>query len=81
MNGQSSKNKYAPIQEFCDKRMVNPTTKEAFIVYVKASYSSSYAVKDGDTLTMMIGNMTQEKVEDMWIRFVMDFREILPTSS
>ena len=66
------------IDEFCKTRNINDKIKEAFITYVKVSYSSSFAVRSGDTLSKMIANMTMEKVEDMWGLFVIDFKQTLP---
>lgn len=66
------------IEEFCKTRKLDYKTQEAFTTYMKASYSSSLAVRHGDTLDKIINNLTMEKVEDMWIKFVYDWKDILP---
>ena len=66
-----------PIQEFCEERKIDKKIEEAFTTYVKVSYSTSLVVKPGDTLSKMIGNMTKEKVQEQWGRFVMDFKDSL----
>ena len=66
-----------PIQEFCKERKVNKIIEEAFTTYVKVSYSTSLMVKQGDTLSSMIKNMTRENVNDFWGRFVLDFKDSL----
>ena len=66
------------LDEFCKVRKIDDKIKEAFTTYVKVSYSSSYAIKPGDTLSKMINSMTMEKVEAMWHQFVLDFKQILP---
>lgn len=67
------------LKEFCKERMINPKIEEAFTAYVKASYSTSFAVKPGETLSKIINNMTREKVDEMWLQFVNDFKSILVT--
>lgn len=66
------------IEEFCTLRKLDEKTKEAFTMYVKASYSSSLAVRPGDTLDKIIANLTMEKVENMWLKFVYDWKDTLP---
>lgn len=68
------------IEEFCKTRQLDIKTQEAFTMYVKASYSSSLAVRPGDTLNKIVANLTMEKVEDMWIKFVYDWKDTLPNS-
>lgn len=67
------------LKEFCKDRMIGVKIEEAFTAYVKASYSTSFSVKTGDTLSKMVNNMTREKVEEMWLQFVNDFKSILVT--
>ena len=66
------------IEEFCTTRKLDYKTQEAFTTYVKTSYSSSLAVRFGDTLDKIINNLTTEKVEDMWVKFVYDWKDTLP---
>jgi len=66
------------IEEFCTIRKIDYKTQEAFTLYVKTSYSSSLAVRFGDTLDKIINNLTTEKVEDMWVKFVYDWKDTLP---
>ena len=68
------------IQEFCAKRGLNNAIEQAFTTYVKATYSNSLAVREGDTLSKIVNNLTTEKVEDMWLKFVYDLKETLPTT-
>lgn len=69
------------IHEFCEERKIPDNIETAFTAYVKAVYSSSLAVRQGDTLNKIVDNLTREKVEDMWLKFVFDLKEILPPSS
>lgn len=65
------------IQMFCRERGINSKIEESFTTYVKVSYSTSLSIRPGDTLSKMINNMSREKVEEMWTRFVMDFKDSL----
>lgn len=65
------------LREFCQARKMNKHLEDAFITYVRSSYSSAYAVKPGETLSKMLEKMTPEKVMDMWLLFVLDFKETL----
>lgn len=67
------------LKEFCQTRKMNKHLEDAFITYVRSSYSSSYAIKPGETLSKMMSAMTPEKVLEMWLLFVMDFKETLVT--
>lgn len=69
------------IHEFCEERKIPSNIEIAFTAYVKAVYSSSLAVRPGDTLSRIIANLTREKVEEIWLKFVLDLKEILPPSS
>lgn len=69
------------IHEFCEERKIPANIETAFVVYTKAVYSSSLAVRHGETLDKIVNNMTREKIEDMWMKFVLDYKEILPPSS
>lgn len=66
------------IHDFCEERRIPNNIETALTDYVKAVYSSSLAVRPGDTLSKIVANLTREKVEELWIDFVMDFKEILP---
>lgn len=66
------------IEEFCVARKLDTKTKEAFTAYVKATLSSSLAVRPGDTLNKIVSNLTMEKVEDLWLKFVYDWKDTLP---
>ena len=66
------------IQEFCAKRGIKSEMEQAFTMYVKATYSSSLAVRPGETLNKIVMNLTMEKVEDMWLKFVYDLKSTLP---
>ena len=66
-----------PIKDFCRERGIKPKIEEAFIAYVRASYSQSYAIKPGETLSKIMEKMTREKVEDAWQKFIVDFKETL----
>lgn len=72
---------HPPIHEFCEERKISYNIEIAFTAYVKAIYSSSLAVRPGDTLSKIVDNLTREKVEDVWLKFVLDLKEILPHSS
>lgn len=69
------------IHEFCEERKIPSNIEVAFTAYVKAIYSSSLAVRPGETLSRIVANLTREKVEEMWLKFVLDLKEILPPSS
>ena len=66
------------IHNFCEERRIPNNIEIAFTTYVKAVYSSSLAVREGDTLSKIVANLTREKVEDVWLKFVLDYKEILP---
>jgi len=65
------------IQEFCKTRKIPSTIEQAFTTYVKATYSSSLAVHQGETLNKIVSNLTMEQVEDQWLKFVYDFKETI----
>lgn len=69
------------IHEFCEERKIPTNIEVAFTAYVKAIYSSSLAVRPGETLSRIVANLTREKVEETWLKFVLDLKEILPPSS
>lgn len=66
------------IHDFCEERKIPANIEVAFTAYVKAVYSSSLAVRQGDTLNKIVINLTKEKIEDVWIKFVYDFKQVLP---
>jgi len=66
------------IHEFCENRKITYTIEQAFITYVKVVLSSFLAIHQGETLNKIVDNLTNEKVEDMWLKFVLDFKETLP---
>lgn len=66
------------IQEFCKNRKISTAMEQAFTTYVKATYSSSLAVRPGDTLNKIVNNLTMEQVEEQWGKFVFDLKETLP---
>jgi len=68
------------IHEFCEERKIPSNIEVAFTAYIKAIYSSSLAVRPGETLSRIVANLTREKVEEMWLKFVLDLKEILPPS-
>jgi hypothetical protein len=65
------------IKDFCQSRGMNKTMEETFTMYVKVSYASAYAVKIGDTLSRIVENMTSEKIQDYWVKFIYDFKNTL----
>lgn len=69
------------IHEFCEERKITDNIQTAFTAYVKAVLSSSLAVRPGETLSKIVDNLTREKVEDLWLKFILDFKQILPPSS
>lgn len=69
------------IQEFCKQRKITDAIEIAFTAYVKAIYSSSLAVRPGDTLNKIVGNLTTTQVEEQWLKFVYDLKEILPPTN
>jgi hypothetical protein len=66
------------IHDFCEERKIPDNIETAFTAYVKAVYSSSLAVRPGDTLSKIVDNLTREKVEDIWLKFILDWKDILP---
>ena len=69
------------IQEFCQERKIPDNIEQAFTTYVKATYSSSLAIRPGETLSKIISNLTREQVEMEWLKFVFDFKQTLEISS
>lgn len=65
------------LKEFCNQRGISDPMQDSFLTYIKSSYSTSYAIKPGDTLNGMIKNMTHEKIEEMWVLFLSEFKAIL----
>lgn len=65
------------MKDFCIQRGMNKAMEETFTTYVKVSYSAAYAIKPGDTLSKIMENLTQEKVQEYWLRFIYDFKETL----
>lgn len=66
-----------PIQEFCQRRGISEAICEAFLTYIKSSFATSYAVQSERTLNLMLNNITQERLEETWIRFLGEFKQIL----
>lgn len=71
--------KKSPIHEFCIKRGIPHRMKDAFNAYVHSTYSDRLAMKDNDTLTLLISRLTQEQIASVWVEFVKDVRKILPS--
>lgn len=69
------------IHNFCEERGISKNIEIAFTAYVKAIYSDYLIVKPGDTLSRIILSLTREKVEDLWLKFILDLKDILPPSS
>lgn len=70
-----------PIQEFCQKRGISDPIREAFVTYIKPTFSSQYAIRTGDTLGLMLTNITQERLEELWVQFLSEFKQILWSES
>lgn len=68
------------IHDFCDERKIPYNIESAFNAYVKTVLSSSLAIHPGDTLSKIVDNLTREKVDDLWLKFVLDFKQILTPS-
>lgn len=65
------------LKEFCHQRKLNKHLEDAFVTYIRSTYSSAYAIRSGETLSKMMSNMTDEKVKEMWGLFVLDLKQVL----
>lgn len=68
----------SPITEFCDKRGVPESMRRAFSAYTTFVLGQKYNMSsDRDTIKIMMGRLTNEQVEQIWIDFVNDFKQTL----
>ena len=65
------------LQNFCVERQLNKNMEDAFKAYIRSAFSTAYAIRPGDTLSGMMNNMTRERVEEMWQKFVIDWKEVI----
>ena len=67
------------ITEFCEKKGVPTSMRDAFAAYARSVYADRYLLRhDTDTVRLMINRLTDEQMEAVWVEFINDFRHILP---
>lgn len=65
------------IHEFCEKRKITKTIESAFISYCKTDYAQKFELKDGDTVARIVSNMNPEQLEQAWLSFVSELKNLL----
>lgn len=63
------------IQQFCEKRKISHPIESAFTAYCKTAYALRFELKEGDTISKIISNLTDEQVLDAWNRFILDLKD------
>lgn len=68
----------SPISEFCKKRKLSLSIRDAFSAYIRSIYADRFLLRsDTDTVRLVIGKMTQEQIENMWLEFTKELRNNL----
>lgn len=68
----------SPITLFCEGRKIPENMMRAFSAYTNYVLADKYGMRsDQDTVKIMMGRLTNEQVEQIWIEFVNDFKQTL----
>jgi hypothetical protein len=68
------------LTDFCNKRGVPGNMRDAFGAYARSLCAHRYELRsDTDTVRLLINNMTEQEMAQLWAEFVSDLRKILPT--
>jgi hypothetical protein len=65
------------IREFCKKKLIPKKIEFAFHAYCKASLSDYFDIRSSDTLAKIMMKLSEEQVNELWIKFVNDLKELL----
>lgn len=65
------------IQQFCEKRKISHPIESAFTAYCKTAYALQFELKEGDTISKIVSNLTDEQVLEAWNRFILDLKDSL----
>lgn len=69
----------SPISEFCEKKGVPLTIRDAFAAYTRAVYADKFMLRhDTDTVRLLVNKLTEEQLENVWVDFVTDLSKVLP---
>lgn len=68
------------VSEFCEKKGVPNNIRDAFSAYARSWAADRYMLRhDTDTVRLLINNMTDEQMENVWREFLRDLSKILPS--
>lgn len=69
----------SPISQFCEKKGVPITIRDAFAAYARAVYAERFMLRhDTDTVRLLVNKLTDEQLEKVWVDFVTDLSKVLP---
>lgn len=72
----------APIQIFCDNKGLSGKLRQAFLSYCKDFYASRYGMNsNGDTIDKIVSQITEEEINDVWMEFIRDMKDITPSTN
>lgn len=68
------------IRQFCEKRNISKNIEDAFVTYCRSLYATRFELKpSGDTLTGILKKLNDREIERLWMDFVCEFQQILPS--
>lgn len=65
------------IRRFCEDRKISPSIESAFTSYCKTSYALQFELKEGDTVSKIVSNLTDEQILDAWNKFIVELKDAL----
>ena len=65
------------IQKFCEDRKISNPLESAFIAYCKTGYAQRFELMEGDTISKIVSNLTDEQVLDAWNCFIVELKKVL----
>lgn len=70
--------KHSPFTEFCENLKIPENIRNAFKAYLQTEYADRFLLaKDGETVHLMIGRLTQEQLNEAWQMFVKEMARYL----
>lgn len=67
-----------PVTKFCEERRMGKNLTDAFSAYCRSSLAARFELsREGDTITSLVLRMTEDDVEKLWKRFILDLKDTL----
>jgi hypothetical protein len=72
----------SPLSEFCKERGIPNEIKNSFGVYVRSVYARKFLMaENGETIHMMVNQLSQEILAELWNDFVVELAKYLPAQN